>query len=263
MAFAGKMFLTEGTILSNREVKPRYFLMEIKSPSISKRAVPGQFVTIRCDGATAPLLRRPFSFHRINESSFEILYEVIGKGTDILASKKSGEKVDILGPLGNGFSISKKKSEFILVAGGIGVAPLVALAQALVKNKKNQIHAIIGARDKKRLLCKEDFGELGIRPIIATDDGSSGRKALASDLLDEVLKNMGAVLSTIFACGPLLMLKEVAHIARKRRIECYASLEENIACGIGACLGCAIKTKSGYKLVCQDGPVFNLNEIIW
>lgn len=263
MALIGKMFLTQGKVLSNREIKPKYFSIEIKSPSISKNAKAGQFVTIRCGEATAPLLRRPFSFHRINGSSFEVLYEVLGRGTNILASKKPGEKIDILGPLGNGFSASKSNSKSILVAGGIGVAPLLALAQALVKSKKNQIHAIIGARDRKRLLCSEDFNELGIKPIIATDDGSYGKKGFASDVLDEMLKKVGADLPTIFACGPEPMLREIAHIVRKRGMECYASLEENIACGVGACLGCAVKTKSGYKLVCKDGPVFNLNEIIW
>lgn len=257
------MFLTHGKIISNLEVNPRHFLMEIKAPSIAKNAKAGQFVTIRCDDATSPLLRRPFSFHMINGSSFSVLYEVLGRGTRILASKKSGEKIDLLGPLGNGFTIPKKRLVFILVAGGMGVAPLVALAEELVKSKNRQVHAIIGARSKRRLFCERDFKELGVKPIVATDDGSYGKKALATEVLDKLLLRVGTVLPTIFACGPEPMLKGVSHIARKRGLECYASLEENIACGVGACLGCAVKTKLGYKLVCKDGPVFNLNEIIW
>lgn len=257
------MFLTHGKIISNAQVNPGHFLMEINAPSIAKNAKAGQFVTIRCNDATSPLLRRPFSFHMINGSSFGVLYEVLGIGTRILASKKSGEKIDILGPLGNGFTVPKKSSIFILVAGGMGVAPLVALAEELVKGKGRQIHAIIGARNKKRLLCERDFKELGIKPVVTTDDGSYGKKALATEALDSLLSKAGATLPTVFACGPEPMLKGVAHIARKRGLECYASLEENIACGVGACLGCTLKTKSGYKLVCKDGPVFNLNEIIW
>lgn len=223
------MFLTHGRIISNLKIHPGHFLMEIKAPSIAKNAKAGQFVTIRCDDATSPLLRRPFSFHKINGSGFSILYEVLGSGTRILSSKKSGEKIDLLGPLGNGFTIPKKRSIFILVAGGMGVAPLVALAEELVGGKDKQIHAIIGARTKRRLLCERDFKELGVKPIVATDDGSYGKKALATEALDSLLSKAGAVLPTVFACGPEPMLKAVAHIARKRGLECYASLEENIA----------------------------------
>lgn len=257
------MFQYQGEIVSNREVKPKYFLMQIKAPSIAKEAKPGQFVTIRCDFRTSPFLRRPFSFHSISGSSFKILYEVVGEGTLILANKRPGEKIDILGPLGNGFSMPKKCSEFILVAGGIGVAPLVALAEALAKGRKRHIYAIIGARNKKGLLCENDFKGLGIKPLIATDDGSYGKRALATEVLEELFSKLGAILPTIFACGPESMLKRVKSITRRRGFGCYASLEENIACGVGACLGCAVRTRSGYKMVCKDGPVFNLNEMIW
>lgn len=257
------MFLTEGKIIRNAEVKPSHFLMEINAPSIAKEARPGQFVNIRCNDTTSPLLRRPFSFHRIGRHSFSILYEVKGKGTRILANKRPQEKIDLLGPLGNGFTIPKKSSTSILVAGGMGVAPLVALAEVLAKGKGNRVYAIIGARNKKRVLCEEDFKEIGIKPIITTDDGSYGKKALATEMLDELFSRIGILLSTVFSCGPEQMLKRVGHIVRKRGFECYASLEENIACGVGACLGCAVKTKSGYKSVCKDGPVFNLNELIW
>lgn len=257
------MVQCDGRIVFNRQVKPEYSLMEIEAPSVTKKAKPGQFVTIRCGKSTTPLLRRPFGFHKLNGSSFQILYEVIGPGTRALSALRTNQKVNILGPLGNGFVIPDRKKDCILVAGGIGVAPLAALAEAIVKTKGGGICAIIGARNEKSLLCEKDFSGLGINTFVATEDGSRGKKALATELLEETLKVKRLISPTIFACGPEAMLKSVANISRRQRLEGYASFEENIACGVGACLGCAIKTKSGYKLVCKDGPVFNLTEIIW
>lgn len=237
--------------------------MGISAASLTKAAKPGQFVTIRCGESSSPLLRRPFCFHRINSSGFEILYEVLGKGTRVLSNIKPGDKINILGPLGNGFAVPQNGKDVIIIAGGIGVAPLVALFDLLARNKRTNIYVIVGARSKGDLLCREDFKISRVKTFFATDDGSYGVKGFATDLLDKLLVEIGVSLPTIFACGPEAMLKKVAHISRKRGLDCYASLEENIACGVGACLGCAIRTKSGYKLVCKDGPVFNLNEIIW
>lgn len=256
-----------GKVISNKEVKPGYFLMYIKCPPVAKTARPGQFLTIRCGNETEPLLRRPFGFHKIKNSSFEILYEVVGKGTGILSSTEPNERVDILGPLGNGFDVPKNKKDFIIVAGGIGVAPLVALAEKLVRSPQSIVHRkpliLIGARTKNDILCEGEFRKLGCEVKVSTDDGSRGFKGPVTDLLRDLPSTMDCRLRTIYACGPEPMLKAVARVARRRGIEAYASLEEHIACGVGACLGCAIKTRSGYKLVCKDGPVFNLKEMIW
>lgn len=252
-----------GKIVFNTEVRAGYFLMEIKAPSVARQAKPGQFLTIRCGEATSPLLRRPFGFHRINNSGFQILYEVVGKGTAILSGMKPGQEIDILGPLGNGFTIPDKPKDVVIVAGGIGVAPIVALAEALVRKRHKRIYVIIGAKDKNSLLCEKDFKKLGIETLVATDDGSCGRKCFATQVLEDLFAAKNIFSPVIFACGPEAMLERVAAIARKRKLESYASLEENIACGVGACLGCAIETKSGYRLVCNDGPVFKLDEVIW
>lgn len=257
------MIQGSGKIISNTEVKSGYFLMGIKLPSIARQAKPGQFLTIRCGDATSPLLRRPFGFHRINNSGFQVLYEVVGKGTRLLSELKPGNKVDVLGPLGNGFAIPDKPRDVVIVAGGIGVAPLVALAESLVKKRHKRIYTIIGAKDKKSLLCERDFRDLGIETLVATDDGSCGRKCFATQILEDLFSEKGSFLPVIFGCGPEAMLERVVAIARKRKVKSYASLEGNIACGVGACLGCAIETKSGYKLVCEDGPVFDLNEVVW
>ena len=252
-----------GRVVSNSEVKRGYFLMDIRSPSIARQAKPGQFLTIRCGDATSPLLRRPFGFHTISDSGFQVLYEAVGKGTRLLSELKPGNKVDVLGPLGNGFTVPGKTKDVVIVAGGIGVAPLVALAESLARRRHKRIYAIIGAKDKKSLLCEKDFKDLGIETLVATDNGSCGKKCFATQMLEDLFSAKGSFSPVIFACGPEAMLKKVAAIARKRKSEAYASLEENIACGVGACLGCAIETRSGYKLACEDGPVFNLSDVVW
>ncbi len=263
-----------GRIVSNTDVKPGYFLMEIKAPQVARQAKPGQFLTVRCGRTTSPLLRRPFGFHRISNTEFQILYEVVGEGTRLLSDMSPGEEIDILGPLGNGFTIPDKPKDLVIVAGGIGVAPLVALAEKLVHSSRFTAHRnpliLLGARTKNDILCERDFIKLGCEVRISTDDGSQGYKGPVTDLLSQPeagppsAETVKCQLSTVvFACGPEAMLEKIAAIARKRKMESYASLEENIACGVGACLGCAIETKSGYRLVCEDGPVFNLNEVVW
>jgi dihydroorotate dehydrogenase electron transfer subunit len=237
--------------------------MAVECPQVAKAAKPGQFLTIRCGNATEPLLRRPFGFHRIEKGAFRILYKVLGKGTKELSSMEAGDSVDILGPIGNGFPMPKIGKGVLIVAGGMGVAPLAAFAEKLLKDKMRDISVVIGARDRKSLLCREHFEGLGIKTLVATDDGSCGSKCLATDLIERRLAAHKNYAPVVYACGPSPMLKAVAHVVKKHGLEAYASFEEYIACGVGACLGCAIRTRSGYKLVCKDGPVFNLKEMIW
>ncbi|MBN2097146.1 MAG: dihydroorotate dehydrogenase electron transfer subunit [Candidatus Omnitrophica bacterium] len=247
-------------ILDNRKVGRGYFRMAIAAPRIAKAARPGQFVLLRCSNGPEPLLRRPFSFHRLRKNSFELLYKVVGRGTNLLSKKKKADTIDVLGPLGNGFNL---RSPAILVAGGMGVAPLVALAEQLADRK--QILVFIGARTKQEVLCRQDFKRLGLKVHIATDDGSLGYKGLVTGLLKKILLRTTnyELRTTIYACGPKPMLKELSQIGRRSGMTTYGSLEENMACGVGACLGCAVSTTSGYKKVCSDGPVFNLQEINW
>jgi dihydroorotate dehydrogenase electron transfer subunit len=256
-----------GAVVFNTEVKPGYFLMEIKAPAVARQARPGQFLTVRCGEVSSPLLRRPLGFHRINGPAFRVLYEVVGKGTRFLSKLKPADKADVLGPLGNGFTIPDKPKDIVIVAGGIGVAPLFALAEKAVDSPQSIVHrkplVLLGARTKDDILCEREFRKLGCEVKISTDDGSQGHKGHVTDLLEDRLSSLVSRPSSIYACGPEAMLKEVSAIARRRGAEAYASLEENIACGVGACLGCAIETRSGYKLVCEDGPVFDLNEVVW
>ena len=262
-------------VVFNKKVGPDYFKMAVFAPGIVKEARPGQFVHLRCSDGTEPLLRRPISFHRLKQSSFEILYKTVGRGTLLLAEKQKGDKIDVLGPLGNGFDFVRTPNNRhrtpILVAGGMGAAPLLALAEKMVHGlrfavcgKKQKLYVLIGANTKGHILCEKDFKKLGADVRIATEDGSFGHKGLITDLLKKVLRvtcDLRRV--TLYACGPKPMLREIARISSGLHIPAYASLEENMACGVGACLGCAVRTKSGYKRVCKDGPVFALGEIKW
>lgn len=248
-------------ILENINVAPEYFKMVLASKSIAKGALPGQFAEIRVSESTTPLLRRPFSFHKIGKDTFEILYHVVGKGTEILSKRKKGEKLDIIGPLGNGFNVAKGKKA-VLIGGGCGTAPLYALEEEL-KKQKIESHFFMGATTEGLLLCRSDFADLGTKLYLSTDDGSCGEKCNVSALFSSYLDTIPAKDIVIYSCGPKAMLRAVAEIAKEKGIPCQVSLEERMACGVGACLGCVVKTKEGNKRVCKDGPVFDSKELIW
>lgn len=250
-------------IVANKRVKENYFHCVFNAPQIAKKAKPGQFVNIRVSDALDPLLRRPISIHAVSGPKIEILYEAVGKSTQILSEKKPGDYLDILGPSGNGFEYEKPgtgNQEAVLVGGGMGVAPLMFLAKAF-KSKKPLV--LIGAKAKNHIHCENEFKKLGCEVKISTDDGSKGFKGRVTDLLREaLLTTCNLSRKTIFACGPRPMLKEIARISKEKGIPAQISLEEHMACGIGACLGCVADTIEGYKRVCKDGPVFDAQKIV-
>lgn len=267
------MFQINARVLYNKRIKKNYYEIALSAPEIAKSAMPGQFVNIKVTEGIEPLLRRPFSIHQIyRQAGIKILYEAIGRGSEALARRKSGELLDIIGPLGNGFDYYGRRAtgdgRRILVAGGMGTAPLVFLAEKLAKTKNL---VLLGARTKDDILCEREFRELGYEVKIATDDGSRGFKGYVSDLLIKTLSTVHYQLSTIYACGPSLMLKEISRIAKGCDIPAQVSLEAHMACGIGGCMGCVIKTTDdaclpagrGYKRVCKDGPVFAASRVIW
>jgi len=255
-----RIFKIKAKILSNKKIKDNYLHCIFDAGKIAKDARPGQFVNIRISDSLDPLLRRPLSIHLVRGSKIEILYEVVGKSTRVLSGKKPGEYLDIIGPLGEGFDLESKPRVSILIGGGIGVAPLVFLAEKL-KTKKL---ALIGATTKGHIHCEKEFKELGCEVKISTDDGSKGFKGRATDLLKKILlTTYNLQLTTIYACGPKPMLKEIALISKEQNIPAQISLEEHMACGIGVCLGCVVETIHGYKRVCKDGPVFDADKIIF
>lgn len=268
------MFHKQILILDNREIAPGYFLMEFISPEIAQNSFPGQFLHIKCSTSNNPLLRRPLSIHRvIGKDTVEILYKVVGKGTHCLSKRKKGEKIDCIGPLGNGFILPKTDNrkpitDMFLVAGGIGIAPLIFLTEKLaklkVKNKKLKTIVLLGTKTKDEVLCAEKLKKMGIETHISTEDGSLGYKGLVSELLkNKLLSIVPRPSSLVYACGPKGMLKEVALLSKEHKISCQVSFEQFMGCGIGICNACVIRTKKGYKRVCKDGPVFNAEEIDW
>jgi len=254
-------------IIDNRKIPAGFYKMRVRSVYLAKNTRPGQFFEVRCPDGSGTFLRRPLGAHRINKTGVEMLYEVAGKGTKALSGMKAGQELDIIGPLGNGFDVPKTKGSrptTILVAGGIGVAPLVALAESL--GRRGKVTAIIGARKKSHVLCESDMKKAGAKVLVATEDGSKGVKGLVTEVLVKALiTTKDQRLATIYACGPTGMLKAVAGIAAKYNIACQVSMEEHMACGVGVCLGCPVKMKKtgAYKMVCKDGPVFDAKGIAW
>ena len=253
----------QAKIVVNKKIGKHHGLLTFELPG--KTIVkPGQFFNIRINDSYTPLLRRPFGAHKIEKNKVSILYKIVGEATAALSAKLKGNTVNVIGPLGNGFNISEK--EAILIAGGYGIAPLYALALSLrggAKRRRGNLSIFIGANTKKQVIYDDKFRKLGVKVRIATDDGSKGQKGLVTDILENRLRTGAVRKAVIYACGPKAMLKAVAKIAKQYKIKCQLSLEEYMACGIGTCLGCAVKTKDGYKMVCKDGPVFDAKDIVW
>lgn len=254
------------SVISNTCVNGPYYRIALKPPSLIN-FTPGQFLMLRPltpAKSYDPLLPRPFSIHRVDQSgSIEILYKVVGKVTNILSKVDRGDEIDILGPLGNGFPVSRDVvgGNILIIAGGIGVAPIIGLAEILKANYPDRpVVIILGGRGEADMLCVEDLKKAATEVILTTNDGSVGIKGYVTDALEEYLLHGcdPSSKTTVYACGPSPMLQKISEITGTRKnIETYFSLEANMACGIGLCMGCAIKRKDGgYYLVCKDGPVF-------
>ena len=260
-------------ILSRKEVAPNIYLMRLKAPEIAQEALSGQFIHIKCSKDNYPLLRRPLSIHRVDKEKGEIfiLFQVVGEGTKLLADRTIGDDLDIMGPIGNGFNIYPESKKIVIIGGGIGVAPLLALCEESIRQDK-EVRVLIGALKKELVIGEESFKILGAKVEVSTDDGSYRYKGLVTDLLERMIKE-GWLADQIFACGPKPMLKKISEIALQANINYQVSLEERMACGIGVCLGCVCKikikdkreckVKYEYKRVFVDGPVFVGSEVIW
>ncbi len=253
-------------IISNKKLKNDYWHLVFESGLIAAKASAGKFLELKVNKGTDPLLRRPISIHGVSGGRIKLIYEVVGKGTQCLSERRPGEFLDVIGPLGNGFNPPWGRrspgGQSIIVAGGMGVAPLVFLAAQL---KSDKPLVLLGARTKEELLCQQEFKALGCKLMIATDNGSLGFKGRVTDLLKEILSRdfKADKPANIYACGPQPMLKAVSLICRENNIASQLSLERHMACGFGACLGCVVSTKTGYKRVCKEGPVFSGEELMW
>ena len=274
-------------ILENREIARDTFRLRIAAPEISRRILPGQFVMIRgsAEGTDDPLLGRPFALYEVQRDesggavSFDVVYLVIGRGTAALSRRRPGDRVDVWGPLGNGFGPSPGPGSAIFVAGGIGQTPFLALgrewlgratygeAPAPDARPVESATLLYGVRSASLLAGVEDFTRAGIAVEVATDDGSAGRHGFVTRLLADRLE-AGEKPAKIVACGPPPMLAAVARLARDHSVPCDVSLENHMACGFGACFSCVtpILQDDGVpdlRRVCVEGPVFPADRVDW
>lgn len=245
----------DAVIVSQQELMHDVFSLEVKVPDLTKLASPGQFVQLRIlTGAF--VLRRPVGIAAvdINKGTMTFIYRVVGKGTKTLADLNTGDIINVLGPLGHGFDIKAKRP--LIVGGGMGLSPVLFYAASL----QGQADVLMGGKNKAELFWRELYAEKVQNIYCTTDDGSYGTKGFATTLLPKLLQENAYDL--VVVCGPEIMMRSVAKIAREHNIRCQVSLEKRMGCGLGACLSCSIDTTAGErKKVCQDGPVFEAGEV--
>ncbi|HBR14075.1 MAG TPA: hypothetical protein DD723_00830 [Candidatus Omnitrophica bacterium] len=248
-------------VISNEKLCPRFYRLCLDAKSIVKEIKPGQFIHIRVSDGLEPFFRRPFSVYRA-QKYVEIFYEPVGPGTKMLATKKKGDVLDVLGPVGNPFHMPPPGTkQVVMVAGGIGVAPFLILSDALKKAKNLELVLLYGGRTKDHVWPMKEFKQNGCKVFVATDDGGVGVKGRVSALFSKI--NTDPRTTFIYTCGPHAMMHAVQDFAKKHHIQGEAACEEVMACALGACLGCSIKTTKGFKTVCYDGPIFDLQEVLF
>ena len=251
----GKYIITEKKAIA-REI----YSFVIACPEVAEIAQPGQFVHIRANGFT---LRRPISICGIDKAkgTLRIVFEIRGEGTSEIAKLNEGDLIDMLAPLGHGFTVSDNFKKVVLIGGGIGTPPMLPLAG----HYGEKAVAISGFRNASAVILQDDFKKTGAEVILCTDDGSMGIHGFVTQPLKDLAEKGG--IDAVYACGPMPMLKNIAAICKENGIYCEISLEERMACGIGACLGCACRTvrndEEYFAHVCNDGPVFKAEEVLF
>lgn len=251
----------ECKIVENRHISGKTFILKVEAPQIAKNTKAGQFVMIKptLNDYYDPLLRRAFAIADVEGDVITLFYDVYGKGTKFLTTRKEGDSISILGPLGNNL-FPENYDNYIVVGGGIGFAGVSLFLKEIIK-KGAKYTALYGARKKEDLSMIQWINQNNIDVIYYTDDGSFGKKGLITQDLEEIIdKNPDAPL---IVCGPKPMMKAVSKVAISKNRECYLSLESRMACGIGICVGCVVKdvSKDNYVRVCYEGPVFEAKEI--
>ena len=262
-----------GSIKDNREIAPDHFVMSIRVPEEFGTPLPGQFVMLRARNRLDPLLGRPLSVYAFEKENrggtVKVLYRVVGKGTFTLSGLREGDELDLQGPLGTGFHIPDLVSRVVLIAGGIGVAPVTYLASHYRQTMPDvMITGYLGAKTSEALIGLAPLRDVCTDVIVTTDDGSAGTCGVVTDVLMMDLKGPAGREASMYACGPHAMMKCLADAWAATDLFCQVSLEERMACGVGACLGCAVALKkptgeSYYGRVCKDGPVFDIQRVQW
>ncbi|MGH2820537.1 MAG: dihydroorotate dehydrogenase electron transfer subunit [Actinomycetota bacterium] len=263
-----------GEVLSHRKYGESYHSLTIVAPEIGERVAPGQFVNIKCSEDSSHILRRPFSVHRVHKrggwaSTIEIVFDIRGPGTTYLASLRPHSQVNLIGPLGTGFSVPPRRAHCLLIGGGIGAAPLFFLADDL-RNESHRVDFILGARSAAFLLNAIDVRRIASVYRITTDDGSSGEKGNVTDVLAETMQRCET--EVVYACGPHPMLAAVSQVCSEHDIPVQVAVEELMACGFGVCMSCVMpverkvrkdESETVYVRSCTEGPVFNGASVVW
>ncbi len=256
-----KKYILDLVVTQNTSLHANYVLLRLTHTDPLPEMWPGQFAEVRIDGSATTFLRRPLSIHYVDRRNNEVwfLVQLVGDGTRKLATVKPGDIVNVILPLGNGFTLPEtaEKARPLLVGGGVGIAPLLMLGVELVRTGCEPVF-LLGARTAKDLLQWDVFRKLG-RVFTTTEDGSHGEKGYVTQ---HSLLAAGSF-DRIYACGPTPMMKAIARYAGENNVECEVSLENRMACGVGACLCCVEKTVEGHLCVCKDGPVFNIKKLLW
>jgi dihydroorotate dehydrogenase electron transfer subunit len=246
-------------VVENKRLTTDCYILEIEGSDKLPAINPGQFVQVRVDGSPETFLRRPISVYDVNyqNNRIKLLIQIVGKGTEKLSELKSGDNLNIIYPLGNSFGKPSEKDRMLLIGGGVGIAPLYYMGKHL-KSEGYKPDFLLGFRNKERIIEYKDFSEIG-EVFITTEDGSVGEKGYVTNhsILDTTNYNR------IYCCGPDSMMKAVGKYAAKNDIQCEVSLENLMACGIGACLCCIVDTVHGNLCSCIDGPVFNIKDLKW
>ncbi|WP_270738923.1 dihydroorotate dehydrogenase electron transfer subunit [Massilioclostridium coli] len=243
-------------VLKKENLAKNTYSLWIECPEVAQEAQAGQFVHVKVEGFS---LRRPISICEVTEKAIRIVFDVRGEGTEAMTRINQGDMIDLLAPLGHGFTLLEPEKPIVVLGGGIGVPPMLEVA----KHYGTQAKAIIGFQTASKVILKEDFTQYGADVTVCTDDGTMGVHGFVTQALEEHLKQSTPAM--IYACGPKPMLKGIVEMAKQHNIPCEVSLEERMACGVGACLVCQCKlVKNGEEFsahVCKDGPVFPAEEV--
>ena len=252
-----------GRVLSNDHLGRNLYLVTVESEEIAKALLPGQFVHTLVPGMEGHILRRPFSVYDADPvaGAIEILYQVVGFGSERLSCVQPGTEISNIGPIGRGWGIAPECQRALVVCGGVGAAPLFMHTRKMVESGI-EVDVVLGAQTADALVCAERYAQmLGKQPILATDDGTCGYSGFctvpAKELLDQKKYDYVA------CCGPEPLMRIIAGMAREAGVSCEVSMERRMACGVGACLSCVIDTVDGKRRCCVDGPVFDANEVVW
>ena len=255
-----------GIILEKKRPAPNHVWMRIECGWTEPTAEPGQFLHLLLPDQTGLFLRRPYTIYRRRHGEVEILFQIVGAGSGALAELPVGAAVQMIGPLGNGFSLPKKGETAYIVGGGVGMASLFLLAERLAQSG-SPTRIFIGARSREYLLCLDDLIPLGLDIHIATDDGSEGCHGYVTDLFAEAMDKEEPTSAVVYTCGPKAMMKALSAAAEERGLSMQCALENRMGCAMGVCLGCVVPIMRGgemeYERVCIEGPVFDSYRVLW